>query len=312
MKDISIIGATSHLGVHLVDHLVGLGCNINASYRVSDRIPTAWKTNDLINCVRVDLNEEKPAFDFLRTERVIWLAHLDQGRFNEREAEVNLRPFKCFLRIAQDSPVRQITFISSGGSVYGEARKLPISENHPRDPISSYGKAKKAMEDALLEFARSSGVHVAVVRPGNIYGFEDPLRNSKGIVGAFLDSMSNRTPFTLIDEGRTVRDFIHVDDVCAAIATALLDEQKEKIWNAATGVPSKISHILDLIALSSPLARPEFIHRPNYSSDVQTNVLSIERITSESAWRPKVDIETGIDTAVKNWMNSVSLLPQTV
>jgi UDP-glucose 4-epimerase len=306
MKDISIIGATSHLGVHLVGHLAALGCNVTASYRYADRIPETWGENAAIRPVQLDLNQQIN-FERICAERVIWLAHLDQGRFNEHETETNLRPFERFLHASRNSSVKQIVFISSGGSVYGEAQELPIKEDHPRHPLSSYGKAKKEMEDALFGFGRSTDINIAIIRPGNIYGFEDPFRNSKGIVGAFLEAMTRRTSFTLIDQGRTVRDFIHVDDVCQAIACALQNKEKEKIWNAATGIPSKIADVLEMVARSSLLPLPQLIHRPNYSSDVQTNVLSIDRITSESGWQPKTEIEAGVDAAVNNWIAKYSL-----
>lgn len=305
MKDISIIGATSQLGVHLVNRLSASGYRVNATYRSPDRIPETWNDNDLINCVRLDLNGQ-PDLGALCTDHVVWLAHLDQGRFNEREVETNLEPFERFLKCSADSSVRQITLISSGGSVYGEAQHLPITEDHPRDPLSSYGKAKKAMEDALIPFGKSTQVRIAIVRPGNIYGFESPAKGSKGIVGAFLNSSLTRTPFTLIHEGMTVRDFIHVDDICQAVVCAIESEKKEKIWNAGTGVASRISDVLDLIIQRSGLEKPEFVHQPNYSSDVQSNVLSIERIINESHWKPAISLEDGIDATVTNWMNSFS------
>ena len=124
--------------------------------------------------------------------------------------------------------------------------------------------------------------------------------------------MYKQIPFTLIHHGRTVRDFVHVDDICRAIRCSIVDEQKEKVWNVGTGVPSQISDILDLVVRRSGLEPPEFVHRPNYASDVETNVLSIERITTESEWRPKIDIESGVDLAVRNWMNSISPLGRTV
>src|SRR5205814_288267 len=108
---------------------------------------------------KLDLSEEIDFTDAAR-ETVIWLAHLEQGRFNERETEVNLKPFENFLEQAQNSPVEKFIFVSSGGSVYGEPQFLPITEEHPRNPLSSYGKAKRAMEDKLLEFARNTNLKI--------------------------------------------------------------------------------------------------------------------------------------------------------
>jgi UDP-glucose 4-epimerase len=305
MNDISIIGATSHVGVHLVSHLTKLGYRVRATYRSDARVPDSWYGNDSIDCIRLDLSETSDLKGLL-AENVVWLAHLDQGRFNEQETETNLGPFERFLNAAAGSDVKQITFISSGGSVYGEAIYLPITEEHPREPLSSYGKAKRAMEDALTAFGRMTTVHTAIVRPGNIYGFESPDKDTKGIVGAFLHAISERKPFTLIDNGETVRDFVHIDDVVRAIVCAIDAEQKEIVWNAGTGVPSRIADVLDLILKRSGLAPPEFIHQPNYASDVQTNLLSTERIARESGWIPAIDLGSGIDEVVRKWIGEIA------
>lgn len=301
MKNISIFGATSHLGVRLVDRLVKTGYSINAAYRVEDRIPETWRGSSAINCFRIDLSGSVDLAP-MYTEHVIWLAHIDQGRSDGSETRKNLEPFRRFLNGAAISPMKQITFVSSGGSVYGEATSLPIHEDHPRDPLSTYGKAKKAMEDALLEFGRSFNTRVAIIRPGNIYGFEEPGRVTKGIVGALLNSIAKKRPFTLLGQGLTIRDFIHVNDVCDAVESALHAKQRETIWNAGTGIGSRISDILDLVLKGSDIEPPEFIHRPNYASDVQSNILSIDRITQESGWRPAVTIEVGINRVVNDWI----------
>ena len=178
MKEISIIGVTSPLGTKLTDRLADLGFGVTATFRSEDRIPKEWYHNDSIDCFPLELSEGCDLTP-LCSPQVVWLAHLDQGRFNDRETTINLEPFESFLARAEDSSVRQITFISSGGAVYGESITSPIDESHPRDPLSSYGKAKKAIEDTLIAFGRSTGIHTAIIRPGNIYGFERHKKPAK-------------------------------------------------------------------------------------------------------------------------------------
>jgi UDP-glucose 4-epimerase len=301
MKEISIIGATSALGLNLVALLAENDYRVYAGYRAEARVPPAWRGNPAIIPQRLDLSE--PAVDFSKfcRETVVWLAHLEQGRFNEREREVNLAPFEDFLAQTKDSPTGKFVFVSSGGSVYGEPRSLPITEDHPRNPLSSYGKTKRAMEDALSEFARTRVFRAAILRPGNIYGFEAPGRASKGITGAFLNAIQTKTPFTLIHKGQTVRDFIHVDDVSRACLAAIETNQKEIIWNVATGKGRAAAKVLELILQKSGFETPVIDHIENYASDVSRNILSIERITSESGWRPLVSLEDGISRIIERW-----------
>lgn len=300
MKEISIIGATSSLGVNLVSLLVASGYQVFAGFRSENRVPQEWQQNPAIVLQKLDLTQE-PNFNELCRQTVVWLAHLEQGRFNERETQVNLAPFENLLARAAASATEKFVFVSSGGSVYGAPQFLPITENHPREPLSSYGKAKRAMEDALTEISKKSSLKTAVLRPGNIYGFEDPRRASKGIVAAFLDAAANEKPFTLIHRGQTVRDFVHVDDVSRAILTALESEKKEIVWNVATGSGTTAARVLEMVLEKSGLPAPEIKHIENFASDVDANVLSIEKITAESDWTPRITLTEGIARSVEKW-----------
>jgi UDP-glucose 4-epimerase len=300
MKEIGVIGATSSLGLNLVPLLAENGYRVFAGFRDAARVPAAWRENPSITLHRLDLSRETDFAVFCRRS-VVWLAHLEQGRFNEREAEVNLAPFENFLATAKGSPTEKFVFVSSGGSVYGEPQSLPINEDHPRRPLSSYGRAKRALEDALTEFAEKTALKTAIIRPGNIYGFEAPRRPGKGIVAAFLSAIRTKTPFTLIHHGQTVRDFVHVRDVSRAILAAVESDRKNIVWNVATGKGTIAAEVLALILEKSGFEKPAINHLENFSSDVAANILSIARITSESAWQPEISLEKGISRSIENW-----------
>ncbi len=263
-------------------------------------MPEAWRENSSIIPQKLDLTAQTDFAEFCR-ETIVWLAHLEQGRFNERELEVNLAPFEKLLAQTNNSQTEKFVFVSSGGSVYGEPQNLPITEQHPRQPLSSYGKAKRAMEDKLLEFGAKTNLKTAIIRPGNIYGFEDPYRASKGIIAAFLNAIQTNTPFTLIHKGQTVRDFVHVADVSRAVLATIESLQKEIVWNVATEKGTTASEVLEIILERSGFEKPEINYIENFSSDVSRNVLSIGRITNESDWTPQITLEEGISRTLENW-----------
>ena len=235
MNNVSVIGATSPLGISLVDALKDAGCTVVASFRDMNLVPANWDDDPHILLHNLDLLYEPDAAAF-GCETVVWLAHIDAGRNNEKEIEDNRRAFERFLSGLTRSTTSKIVFVSSGGSVYGHPQILPIPEGHTRVPLSTYGKTKRELEDRLIAFGRGSGLQTAILRPGNIYGFERPDRKSKGVIGAFLRSLADGSPFTLIHGGRTVRDFIHVDDVCTGVLAAIRSESGDIVWNVATGI----------------------------------------------------------------------------
>ncbi len=311
MKEISIIGATSSLGINLVSLLAERGFKVYASFRSESRVPDAWRRNSSIVLQKLDLSAPHDFTDFC-CETVVWLAHLEQGRFNEKETEVNLAPFENFLAQTRNSPTEKFVFVSSGGSVYGEPESLPITEEHPRRPLSSYGKAKRAMEDALSEFGQTANLKTAVIRPGNIYGFENPHREGKGIIAAFLNAIRTNAAFTLIHKGQTVRDFVHIADVSRAILAAIENDRKEIIWNVATGKGTTAARVLEMVLEKSGFEKPEINYIENFASDVGANILSIERITTESGWLPNITLEEGISRTIENWRRAENSLSQKI
>ncbi len=302
MKEISVIGATSPLGVSLVSKLSESGHSLTISHRNRKNIPGEWIENSLMHFEELDLTTEFGSTAF-ESEIIVWLAHIDAGRYNEQETEINLRAFDRFLRHIDQEKTRKLIFISSGGSVYGHPEKLPISEEHPRLPLSTYGKTKCALENKLIEFGRTTEIHTAILRPGNIYGFEHPHRNSKGVVGAFLRSLESGATFTLIHGGQTIRDFVHVDDVCDAIVCAIESKQNHIIWNVSTGNGHSILEVLKAILQNTGSKMPPIIDHENFDSDVLTSILSPDRIWNEADWIAKIDLDSGIGCTVKNWMS---------
>lgn len=299
MNQISVIGATSSLGIRLISDFAAQGFRVHASYRDRGRVPEEWSSDANIELVRLDLTDPNADFRPLARGIVIWLAHLGQGRFNDRETETNLAPFSTFLETAERNGLERFVFVSSGGSVYGTPHMLPITEEHPRAPLSSYGRAKAAMEDRLGLY--SDKFRTAVIRPGNIYGFESPNRRCHGIIAAYLNAIRTNSPFTLIHEGRTVRDFVHIDDVATAINAAVTSNLRNIVWNVATGQGHSAADVLNRVLDASGFAPPVIHQIENPISDVDQNILSIERICRESGWKPRISLDRGIEMLIGKW-----------
>jgi len=300
MKTASVIGSTSPLGVFLVKKLADKDFGVTATFRSAGLIPDEWTDNETIKTLELDLNDslDEKAFS---SDTIIWLAHLGAGRDNAAEVDINLRSFDRALKVIRPDKTRRIIFVSSGGSVYGPQENVPIREYQERHPLSSYGNAKRVIEDRLLEFGSSSSISTAILRPGNIYGFESPERATKGVVGAFLRALDSGSKFTLIHGGETVRDFIHVDDVCEAVTLAVESNDAHVVWNVATGTGHTIMGVLQMILAHSGRSMPETDDVENYSSDVLVNVLSPERIYADAGWRAQIDLKTGLKTTVNEW-----------
>jgi len=300
MKTVGIVGATSPLGIYLVDLMSRWNCKVYAGYRRYELVPLFWWKNKSIVCVKADIEERKSLISAFRgCETVVWLAHREQGRLNEREVELNVRPFKWFCDQLSQFGINKLVFISSGGSVYGEPTILPILEDHPRNPLSSYGKAKKHMEDVLHFYGNRMDFDIAILRPGNIYGPELLNGRTKGIISAFFRSLFFGQPFTLIGDGKAIRDFVYVYDVVRAILYAIESKQRKILWNVGTGIGYSVADVIQLISQAMSYRKPHVIYQAAYNTDVTKNILSIKRIRMECGWKPEISIEQGIQELAK-------------
>jgi len=79
-----------------------------------------------------------------------------------------------------------LTLLSSGGTIYGNVKTLPIPEHHPTNPISAYGIRNLIAEKHALMQADRLGINVRVLRISNAYGLRQPLRHSQGIIAGGL------------------------------------------------------------------------------------------------------------------------------
>src|ERR1019366_3385197 len=114
------------------------------------------------------------------------------------------------LRAAVDAQCPRFVFASSGGAIYGRARRLPSREGDQAKPLSPYGAAKLACEGYLGMFSRTFGVHFVALRYGNVYG---PFQDGTGEAGLVAITsnrlLQGKAPHITGDGGQT-RDFTYV------------------------------------------------------------------------------------------------------
>src|SRR5207237_413356 len=96
------------------------------------------------------------------------------------DAVLNVVGTVAMLKAAVDSGCRRFVFASSGGAIYGHARRLPTPESATPRPLSPYGAAKLAAEGYLGMFQRTMGISALALRYSNVYG---PLQDGTGEAG---------------------------------------------------------------------------------------------------------------------------------
>lgn len=197
--------------------------------------------------------------------------------------------------------IRKIIFPSSGGTVYGIPEKVPIKEDHPTNPICSYGIHKLAIEKYLYLYWILNNLDYCILRIGNAYGERQPTDGTQGVIGAFLRKTIHNEEILIFGDGSNIRDFVYVGDIADALKNAIHYQGTPKIFNIGSGKGHNLNEIAEIITRITE--KPSKIkYTANRSFDVPNNVLDISRARNFLEWKPKVDIFEGIKRSYVSMM----------
>ncbi len=227
---------------------------------------------------------------------------------NENPAQIvadGMPPRIRLLDACRRQGVRRIVFASSGGTVYGPGNGEPIPETAPTDPISAYGIGKLAAEKYLALYHHLYGLEYRVLRIANAYGpHQHPLRE-QGLVASVLHRLLTDTPIPVWGDGTVVRDYVHIDDVVAAmLAVAFEGDGGPRLFNVGSGIGRSVrSVIADAARVAGRPAR--IVAMPGRRADVPVNILDSSRLRQRTGWSPAVGWEAGL-AGTTDWLRQAS------
>lgn len=196
--------------------------------------------------------------------------------------------------------IRKIVFISSGGTVYGIPKYLPIDEAHPINPLVSYGITKIAIEKYLHMYEHIHGIKAITLRVANPYGERQRIETAQGAVAAFLHRAMMNMPIEIWGDGTVTRDYIHVSDVAEAFVRAIEYSGPNGVFNISSGSGTSLNELVGMLeeALGNTIERRYLPGRP---FDVPVSILSNDLARRELMWTPSISMREGISRTAE-WM----------
>jgi UDP-glucose 4-epimerase len=209
-------------------------------------------------------------------------------------------PTLALLDICRKADVKRVVFISSGGTVYGAAKEIPIPETAATDPITAYAIGKLTIEKFLGLYEHLYGLSFRVLRVANPFGpFQLPAKN-QGLIAMLLSRAISGQSTQIWGDGSVVRDYVFVDDVVDALQAAAVDTSAERIFNIGSGQGRSVRDVI--AAVEAALGAPVPIEcRPGRPIDVPVSILSIERASDILGWTPKTEFAEGLRQTVEWW-----------
>jgi UDP-glucose 4-epimerase len=302
-----VLGSTGFIGSHLVEDLVRHGFEVRALIRPGSSRRKLPDILERIEVVEGDFEDGKALASAV--EGCVIVFHListtvpsSSNRDPGSDVQANLVTTVRFIETCRRADVKKIVFGSSGGAVYGASRVIPITEDFPTHPQSSYGIVKLAIEKYLQLYHHQYGLKYAVLRMGNVYGPRLPLSGEQNAVGAFLRSAYKQQPLTVWGDGSVLRDYIYVSDVVRAFRAALRERLPVGVFNVGTSVGTSLTELIQKIQVVT--GQKLYVRwEPSRRVDVPQNVLAIDRARNLLSWQPIVDLEAGLNLTWK-WVCS--------
>ena len=200
--------------------------------------------------------------------------------------------------------VGKLVFASSGGTVYGPAHHLPISEDAATDPISAYGLGKLTIEKMLRIYGLTEELNYTVLRVANPYGpFQIPNR-PQGILATILKRAVEGKSVEIWGDGTVVRDYLHIQDVCDALVRSASIDSEHRVFNIGSGIGRSLNDVVQSVSavLNVPISVD---YKPGRSADIPANVLDCTRALHALGWVPRISWEDGVrDTAA--WLSQLA------
>ena len=272
--NILLTGGTGYIGSHTAVVLANAGhsvvlldnfCNSNQS--VSERINQI--TNQMLPCIEGDVRDTgllvKKLTEF-NIDAVIHFAGLkavgESGQEPLKYYDNNVAGTISLLEAMKQVNVKTIVF-SSSATVYGKPQYLPYDEEHPLNPINTYGRTKLQVEEILQDLANSAPEwRIALLRYFNPVGAhesgligEDPNGIPNNLMPYIMQVASGKLTHLNIfgndydtRDGTGERDYIHVMDLAEghlAALSFLQNHQGCEAFNLGTGKPVSVMELLD-------------------------------------------------------------------
>lgn len=298
-----VTGGAGFIGTHTVLLLLEAGLQVMV---IDDfRHPCGEPVPEQVTLIKADVAsaEAREALASFRPSAIIHLAA--QGgvsrslRDPAADATNNVVGTVALLRSAVDVGCRRIVFASSGGAIYGRARRLPSREGDRAQPLSPYGAAKLAGEGYLGMFQRTFGLAFIALRYGNVYGpFQDGTGEA-GMVAITCRRLGQGLPPEVTGDGGQTRDFVYVGDVARANLLATTATYQGSV-NIGTRTPTSINQVAAILGRASGSLAPP-LHIEGRPGEVRSNYLDPAKAEKQLGWTAQVSLAKGLELTWKSF-----------
>ena len=297
-KDILVTGGAGFIGSHLVDRLAPENRVIVLDNLFTGQMSNLETSKDRITFINGDILDKVLLTGLVANVDIIF--HLAANVGNIRsindpyfDMDVNIRGMLNLLEACRNSKVERLVY-SSSGAIFGEARYLPIDEEHPVSPESPYAVSKLAAEKYCFAFHKVHGIPTTALRYFNVYGPRQDTSEYANAISIFSRRIREGKPLTIFGDGKQTRDFVFVEDVVSAnILAATQPSAVGEIFNIGTGKEDSIEHLATMLREVSGRESTVTYAAPR-AGEVRHSRANIEKAQKLLGYNPKTNFKEGL------------------
>ena len=229
-------------------------------------------------------------------------SHVDRSiNSPENFIHTNVIGTSVLLNSARKHGVQRFVQISTD-EVYGSLGKTgKFTEKSPLDPSSPYSSSKAGADLLALAHHRTYGQEVVVTRCSNNYG---PYQFPEKLIPLMIIKALRDEPLPVYGDGMNVRDWIHVQDHCAAVVAALFEGKPGAVYNFGGG--NEMANLELVKMILKQLGKPESLisfvkdrlgHDRRYAIDSSF-------AQKELKWKPRKDFKEGLETTIQWYIDN--------
>lgn len=309
-QKILVTGADGFIGSHLVDGLLGKGCQVRAFVFYNSFNSWGWldtfpqKKLDKIDVFSGDIRDPNGVRNAMQgMDMVFHLAALIAIPFSyhspDSYVDTNIKGTLNVLQAARDSGCRRV-LITSTSEVYGTAQYVPIDEKHPFQGQSPYSATKIGADRLGESFYRSFNTPVTIVRPFNTYG---PRQSARAVIPTIITQLLKGAKKIRLGSVHPTRDFNYVKDtvtgyMAIAETQAAIGEEINIASQQEISIGMVAREIIDQINPTARIVSEEIRVRPE-KSEVERLLGSNEKIRKLTGWQPEYSLKRGIRETIE-------------
>jgi GDP-4-dehydro-6-deoxy-D-mannose reductase len=279
MIRIIVTGATGFIGKHLVNKLKDAGYHVFEVTRLLGEITETSTWNSL---PQADVVIHLAAKSFVPDSWNDVSGFLSCNLGGTIEA-LNY----CKLKKAK------LVYVSS--YLYGNPKKLPITESDKLSANNPYALTKKLAEESCQFYAENFGVPITILRPFNVYGAG---QSDHFLIPSLIKQVKNQNEIHVKDLVPK-RDYLYIEDLTSAILKAIIYQTNYDVFNIGSGISHSVKDLIAIIQRCEKTDFPVFSESSRRKNEIMDTVADISHAKEFLNWQPAYFLEEGIKRMIR-------------